>query len=73
MSANFFNFSAFLASIPPAAVLGLSLGQQLHPMLRAVTVMVNNKRENINNFGLNTFIESEWVRLRVPSVLRYFW
>ena len=42
-------------------------------MLRAVTVMVNNKRENINNFGLNTFIESEWVRLRVPSVLRYFW
>ena len=24
-------------------------------------------------FGLNTFIESEWVRLRVPSVLRYFW
>jgi len=65
--------SAFLASVPPAAALGISLGQQLHPMVRAVSQMINTKRENINNFGLNTFIESEWVRLRVPTVLRYFW
>ena len=65
--------AAFMASVPPAAALGITLGQQLQPMVRAVTLMVRTKRENINNFGLNTFIESEWVRLRVPSVLRYFW
>ena len=31
------------------------------------------KRQFIANFGLNTFIETEWVRLRVPSLLRTFW
>ena len=65
--------SAWVSALPPAAALGISLGQQLHSMIQALSVMYNTKREFINNFGLNTFIESEWVRLRVPSVLRYFW
>ncbi len=34
---------------------------------------VSAKRQFIANFGLNTFIETEWVRLRVPSLLRTFW
>merc|ERR1711994_210142 len=31
------------------------------------------KRNFVNNFGLNTFLEAEWARLRVPAVLRTFW
>ena len=31
------------------------------------------KRQYIANFGLNTFLETEWTRIRVPSLLRTFW
>ena len=31
------------------------------------------KRQFIINFGINTFVEAEWVRLRIPSLLRTFW
>jgi hypothetical protein len=40
---------------------------------RSVIQTVSAKRQFIANFGLNTFIETEWVRLRVPSLLRTFW
>jgi len=65
--------SAFVSNILPAILLGISLGQQLNKVVFNLKVMYRTKRDFITNFGLNTFIESEWVRLRVPSVLRYFW
>jgi hypothetical protein len=39
----------------------------------SVIQTVSLKRQFISNFGLNAFVESEWVRLRVPSLLRTFW
>lgn len=67
------SLAALLAIVPPIIAGSVYLCDHIHPMVRAVSLMIRTKRENINNFGLNTFIESEWVRLRVPSVLRYFW
>ena len=64
---------ALLATAPPLIAANIYYAYQVYPTIEAVTLMIRTKRENINNFGLNTFIESEWVRLRVPSVLRYFW
>ena len=64
---------ALLATAPPLIAANIYYSYQVYPTIHAVTLMIRTKRENINNFGLNTFIESEWVRLRVPSVLRYFW
>ena len=34
---------------------------------------LRSKRQFITNFGFNTFLEAEWVRLRIPSLLRTFW
>jgi hypothetical protein len=34
---------------------------------------VSAQRQLVANFGLNTFLENEWERLRVPSLLRTFW
>jgi len=65
--------AAFLASLLPAALLGTSLGQQAAPLLQAVVSLYIEKRNFVNNFGLNTFLEAEWARLRVPAVLRTFW
>jgi len=67
------SLSAFLASLLPAALLGTSLGQQAAPLLQALVNLYVEKRNFVNNFGLNTFLETEWSRLRVPSVLRMFW
>ena len=64
---------AFLASLLPAALLGTSLGQQAAPLLQALVNLYIDKRNFVNNFGLNTFLEAEWGRLQVPAVLRTFW
>ena len=41
--------------------------------MRAVINSIKMKRQFILNFGFNTFLEAEWVRLRIPSLLRTFW
>ena len=79
--------ASFLASLLPAALLGTSLGQQAAPLLQVMLLLLLllyfllqallqlyiEKRNFVNNFGLNTFLEAEWGRLRVPAVLRTFW
>jgi len=66
-------FSAFAANILPATLLCTSLVQQAGKVCSNLATMYINKRDFINNFGLNTFLETEWGRLRVPTVLRTFW
>jgi len=66
-------FSAFAANILPAVLLGTSLGQQAGKVYSSMVMLYLNKRDFMNNFGLNTFLETEWGRLRVPTVLRTFW
>ena len=73
LPASLLLLAALLANLPAALLLGVSLGQQLPQVAAALRHMYATKRDFINNFGLNTFIENEWVRLRVPSVLRCFW
>ena len=41
--------------------------------VRSVIHSIKMKRQFILNFGFNTFLEAEWVRLRIPSLLRTFW
>ena len=46
---------------------------QAAPLLQSIVSLYIEKRNFVNNFGLNTFLEAEWARLRVPAVLRTFW
>ena len=45
----------------------------LESAVRSVIHSIKMKRQFILNFGFNTFLEAEWVRLRIPSLLRTFW
>ena len=71
-----FFFSSLLASI---SVVSLPLhhlsivNMQAAPLLQSIVSLYIEKRNFVNNFGLNTFLEAEWARLRVPAVLRTFW
>merc|ERR1719228_1068541 len=73
VSSSWLLFSAFAANIIPAALMCTCLTQQAGMAYTNLANMYTNKRDFINNFGLNTFLESEWGRLRVPTVLRTFW
>jgi len=73
VSSSWLLFSAFAANIIPAALMCTCLAQQAGMAYTNLANMYTNKRDFINNFGLNTFLESEWGRLRVPTVLRTFW
>jgi len=70
---RFLALLAFLSNILPAALLGTSLGQQAGRVYHELSRLYGVQRDFINNFGLNTYLEAEWVRLRVPTVLRSFW
>jgi E3 ubiquitin-protein ligase RNF139 len=41
--------------------------------MHSVIQSIKSKKQFIMNFGLNTFLEAEWVRMRIPSLLRTFW
>jgi len=73
VSSSWLAFSAFAANILPAILLGTSLGQQASKVYACMATLYMNKRDFLNNFGLNTFLETEWSRLKVPTVLRTFW
>lgn len=42
-------------------------------VFRFLQRIYQTKRQFVQNFGLNTFLETEWTRLRVPLLLRTFW
>ena len=67
------SWSAILSNLVPATLLGTSLGLQADRLHRHLSRLYLSKRQEILNYGLNTFLEAEWVRLQVPSVLRLFW
>ena len=51
----------------------LQILQVLRSAFHSVMFSIRTKRQFIANFGFNTFLEAEWVRLRIPSLLRTFW
>ena len=77
-----FGFSGFedilrkttvISAIVPAVLVVVFLWSEINKAFRVVMTMYRLKRQFIANFGLHPFLEAEWVRLRVPSLLRTFW
>ena len=53
--------------------IAMILFKVLESAVRSVIHSIKMKRQFVLNFGFNTFLEAEWVRLRIPSLLRTFW
>ena len=73
LPSEWISWAAIFSNLLPATLLGASLGQQAGRLCGHLSFLYTSKRQNIHNYGLNTFIEAEWQRLKVPSVLRLFW
>ena len=62
-----------LSLVLPAGLTAFALWTVAGRAIASITQNVRAKRQYIANFGLNTFLETEWTRIRVPSLLRTFW
>lgn len=67
------DMTVFLSLVVPIMLTAVALGSVAGHAFQAVIHMYRRKRQLIHNFGLNVFLETEWNRLRVPSLLRTFW
>ncbi len=68
-----YGLSSALSLLLPIIILTWVLYVVMGTAARSVASSLRAKREFVANFGLNTFVEAEWTRLRVPSLLRTFW
>ena len=83
LSPNFFAMSGLpsdavdltvaLSLLLPGALTAYALWSVIGRAVVAVMQNVKAKRQFVANFGLNTFLETEWQRIRVPALLRTFW
>ena len=57
----------------PLALLVKVMYSAFGGIFRMLRANVFEKKQIIENFGWHTFLEGEWARLRIPSLLRTFW
>ena len=56
-----------------AAIVSVTLSQSFGQLVRSFCAGAMAKFSSIREIGFNTFLELEWSRLYVPSLLRTFW
>ena len=65
--------AAMMAIFPPAIITITTLWLGLRKAFRSIRHSFKNKYQILQHFGLSTFLETEWIRLQVPTLLRTFW
>ena len=65
--------AAMMAIFPPAIITVTTLWLGMRKVFRSIRRSFKNKYQILQHFGLSTFLETEWIRLQVPSLLRTFW
>lgn len=66
-------WSPVLSMIVPIAILVKNILDSLSTLRRFTMRIIVLTKLRINNLGIQTFLEEQWVRLQVPRVLRLFW
>lgn len=61
------------AALLPLAVVKFTLWSSALSIIQVLFMGYQHCRNFINNFGLSALVETEWVRMNVPCVLRMFW
>lgn len=61
------------AALLPMAVCNFVLWYNSITILKTIYKGYQHARNLINNYGLSALAETEWIRLKVPCVLRTFW
>lgn len=66
-------WSPVLSMMVPIAILVKNILDSLSTLRRFTMRIIVLTKLRINNLGIQTFLEEQWIRLQVPRVLRLFW
>lgn len=67
------NHSPVFSSLLPLAVVTFVLWSSVFYIVHTLYVGYQHARSTVTNFGMSALVETEWMRLNVPAVLRIFW
>lgn len=73
LSPSLLNHSPVFAAVLPLAMVKFILWSSAFTIIQTVYGGYLHARNFISNFGLSALMETEWMRLNVPCVLRTFW
>lgn len=65
--------SPVFAALLPLAMVKFVLWYSAVTVVQTIYSSFQHSRNVINNFGLTALVETEWLRLNVPCILRTFW
>lgn len=65
--------SPVFAALLPLALVKFVLWYSAVTVVQTIYSGYQHSRNVINNFGLSALVETEWLRLNVPCILRVFW
>lgn len=66
-------WSPVISMIVPLAILVKNIMDSLSTLHKFTMRVLILTKLRINNLGIQTFLEEQWIRLQVPRVLRIFW
>ena len=73
LDADVLRLAAIMAILPSTLITATTVWLGVRRVLRSIKQSFKGKYQILQHFGLSTFLETEWIRLNVPSLLRTFW
>lgn len=73
LSPNILHHSPVFAAVLPLAMVKFILWSSAFTVIQTIYGGYLHAKDFISNFGLSALMETEWMRLNVPCVLRTFW
>ncbi|GLV34185.1 TRC8 ring finger protein [Carabus blaptoides fortunei] len=73
LPASILTHSPVFSSLLPLATVTFVLWSSVFYVIHTLYAGYQHAKNMITNFGMSALVETEWVRLNVPSVLRTFW
>ena len=73
LDADVLRLATIMAILPSTLITATTVWLGVRRVLRSIKQSFKGKYQILQHFGLSTFLETEWIRLNVPSLLRTFW
>lgn len=73
VSPSILNHAPVFSALLPLAMVKFVLWTSVFSVIQTLYSGYIHARNMVTNFGMSALVETEWIRLNVPSVLRTFW
>lgn len=70
---NLLHHSPVFSALVPLVIVKFVLWSSVYDIMQVIYAGYQHGRLFVSNYGLSALVETEWLRLNVPCVLRVFW